>query len=403
MAGLSLCVGLVAAGGWLLGGDEPYRADVSNDRTAPTARAGAAAAAVQDLVRALQAGDAAVAADLAPAADLHAVDLLAAVARNARDLRLEDLSARYVDEVGAVSQDGAWTAAVELTWAVEGFDREPAHAEVLIGFAPEGDGVAVTGLGGGDRISPLWLHERVVVRRTRRALVMAAGEQARQEARAYLQRVRGAIPIVRRVLPQWRPSVVVEVPASAAQLDDTLNVDDGTYGAIAAVTAAADGSVRAGAPVRVFVNPEVTGRLRGAGAQVVISHELVHVATDATTAALDPWLLEGFADYVALRDVDLPLSTTAARASASVRRHGVPDQLPGSAEFATSAPDLEAAYELAWLACVEVADQVGERGLVRIYDRASDGATTAEALASVGLTLDEVVRGWQGRLRELGS
>jgi len=394
---------LVAAGLWLVGGDEPYRADVSHDSTAPTARAGAAASAVQDLVQALQAGDTDAASDLAPAADSTAGDLLASVAGNARDLRLDDLSARYVDEVGAVAQDGSWTAAVDLTWAIQGFDREPASAEVLVAFAPDDDGVAITGLGGGDRISPLWLRERLAVRRTPRALVMAGGEQAEREAHAYLQRVRRALPVVRRVLPKWRPSVVVEVPASAAALDDALNVPDGTYAGIAAVTAGADGSRRAGAPVRVFVNPEVTGRLSGEGAQVVISHELVHVATDATTAVLDPWLLEGFADYVALRDVDLPLSTTAARASASVRRHGVPDHLPGSAEFDTASSDLEAAYELAWLACVEVADQVGEPGLVKVYDEATRGATTAEALASVGLTLDAVLRGWQRRLRELGS
>jgi len=403
VAGLSLCVGLVAAGLWLVGGDEPYRADVSDDPTAPTAQAGAAASAVQDLVQALEAGDPDAASDLAPAADSAAGELLASVAANARELRLDELSARYVDEVGAVAQDGSWTAAVDLTWAIEGFDREPARAEVLVAFAPDNDGVAITGLGGGDRISPLWVRERLAVRRTPRALVMAGGEQADREARAYLQRVRRAIPVVRRVLPRWRPSVVVEVPASAGALDDSLNVPDGTYAGIAAVTAGADGSRRAGAPVRVFVNPEVTGRLRGAGAQVVISHELVHVATDATTAVLDPWLLEGFADYVALRDVDLPLSTTAARARASVRRHGVPDHLPGSAEFDTTATDLEAAYELAWLACVEVVGQVGERGLVRVYDEATQGSTTAAALASVGLTLDAVLRGWQHRLRELDS
>jgi hypothetical protein len=97
------------------------------------------------------------------------------------------------------------------------------------------------------------------------------------------------------------------------------------------------------------------------------------------------------------------MSITAARARASVRRHGVPDHLPGSAEFDTASSDLEAAYELAWLACVEVADQVGERGLVRIYDEATHGATTAQALATVGLTLDDVLRGWQRRLRELGT
>ena len=81
----------------------------------------------------------------------------------------------------------------------------------------------------------------------------------------------------------------------------------------------------------------------------------------------------------------------------------MPDHLPGAAEFDTDATDLEAAYEPAWLACVEVADQVGERGLVRVYDRASGGATTKQALASVGLTADGVLRGWQRRLRELGS
>lgn len=400
MAGLSLCVALIAVGLWQLR-DEPYRADLSDVPLTPTAQAGAAAGVVQDLVRALEAGDDTAAADLA--ADDRAAEQLEAVADNARDLGLHELSARYVDEVGAVASDGSWSAAVDLTWAIEGFDREPARAEVLIAFASIDDGVAITGIGGGDRISPLWLRERLAVRRTPRAVVMAGGEQADRLSRTYLQRVRRAIPVVRRVLPQWRPSVVVEVPGSAGELDDALDVADGTYVGIAAVTAGADGSSRTVAPVRVFVNPEVTGRLRGAGAQVVISHELVHVATDATTTDLDPWLLEGFADYVALRDVDLPLSITAARASASVGRGGVPDRLPGVAEFDTEAADLEAAYELAWLACVEVADQVGERGLVRVYQEAAAGATTRDALSSVGLTSADVVRGWQQRLRRLAS
>lgn len=400
MAGLSLCVGLVAVGLWLVR-DEPYRADLSDAPAAPTALAGAAASSVQDLVRALEAGDADAAAELAPESDPGAGELLAGVADNARELRIRDITARYVDEVGAVAQDGSWSAAVDLSWALEGFDREPAHAEVLIDFAPHGERVAITGLGGVGRISPLWLGGRLAVRRTPQVLVMAAGPQAGRQATTYLQRTRRAIPVVRRVLPQWRPSVVVEVPSSAAQLELALDVPGGTYAGIAAVTAAADGVSRSGAPVRVFVNPEVTGRLRGAGAQVVISHELVHVATEANSAVLDPWLLEGFADYVALRDVELPLSITAARASAIVRREGVPERLPGTAEFDTTSTGLEATYELAWLACVEVADQVGESGLVRVYDKATDGATTAEALASVGLTLDDVVRGWQRRLRGL--
>jgi hypothetical protein len=45
--------------------------------------------------------------------------------------------------------------------------------------------------------------------------------------------------------------------------------------------------------VHVFVNPEVFDRLQPTGAQVVLSHEAVHVATDAARSDVAPWLLEG--------------------------------------------------------------------------------------------------------------
>jgi hypothetical protein len=211
------------------------------------------------------------------------------------------------------------------------------------------------------------------------------------------------ISVVRRVLPAWIPSVVVEIPDSAAELDQTLDVGPGTYGGIAAVTTTVDGSSSPDAPVHVFVNPDVTRRLRPDGAQVVMSHELVHLATGAATSSVDLWLLEGFADYVALRDVDLPLTTTAARAIAQVRQDGVPDGLPGPTDFDTRADGLEAAYELAWLACRVVAEKAGEQALVRLYQAASDGEPTAEALRDVGLSQPELVRAWQRRLQDLAA
>ena len=177
VAGLSLFVGLAVLAGLVLTGQaEPYQADVSVPRP-PTAQAGAAAATVQDLLTALESGDTDGAADQAIATDEDAREQLADAAANARALDLIELSARYVDEVGAVAQDGSWTAAVDLTWAIEGFDREPARAEVLIDFKIDGDRVAIAGLGGGDRITPLWLTQRLTIRRTRSALVMAAGDR----------------------------------------------------------------------------------------------------------------------------------------------------------------------------------------------------------------------------------
>ena len=50
-------------------------------------------------------------------------------------------------------------------------------------------------------------------------------------------------------------------------------------------------------------------------------------------------------------------------------RDGLPRSLPGPAEFDTRATDLEAAYELAWLACDTLAEQVGEQSLLDVYRR----------------------------------
>ena len=215
-------------------------------------------------------------------------------------------------------------------------------------------------------------------------------------------RVMRGVGVVRRVLPSWHSPVVVEVPSSAADLEETLGAEPGTYAGIAAVTATA-GSASDNAPVHVFVNPDVTAGLRRAGAQVVMSHELVHVATDAARGGTEPWLVEGFADYVALRDTRLPDRTTLGRAIAAVRAHGVPVALPAAGDFDTRAQDLQASYEEAWLACRIIAERLGERGLVEVYRRASAPLGSWEgALTRTGLTPRRLLRAWQDRLRSVG-
>jgi hypothetical protein len=129
----------------------------------------------------------------------------------------------------------------------------------------------------------------------------------------------------------------------------------------------------------------------------------VHVATDAAGSPAEPWLLEGFADYVALRDLDLPASTTLGRAIDLARRDGVPRALPTAADFDTRAADLQARYEQAWLACRVVAERLGERGLVEVYDAAAAGTPVARALARAGLPLPELTRAWRTRLQDLAG
>ncbi|MEV7428767.1 hypothetical protein AB0N29_04045 [Nocardioides sp. NPDC092400] len=320
---------------------------------------------------------------------------------NAARLEVRDLDLRYVDRVGR-SEEGV-RAAVSVTWRFAGFDREPARTEVEMTVSA-GDGSAgeavVTDIGGGDGRTPLWLTGPVEVRRTPEVLVVAAPGA---DLAGVTRRAEAAVPVVRRVLDRWRPRLVVEVPSSADGLGDLLGAEDGTYDGVAAVTASPDGSLAPEAPLHVFVNPEVLGTLRPQGAQVVLSHEAAHVATRAPLSGSPLWLLEGFADYVALRDVDLPLSTTAAQVIAQVRDEGLPEALPGPAEFDTGTTHLGASYEAAWLACTVLAERVGAPGLVDLY-RAVERDGLDRALRRVaGWSEADLTRAWQRRLAALAA
>ena len=138
----------------------------------------------------------------------------------------------------------------------------------------------------------------------------------------------------------------MEVPDSAAGLDAMLAAEPGTYANIAAVSATVDGTLTPTSPAHVFVNPDLYRDLGPVGEQVVMTHEATHIATEApTTSGMPLWLLEGFADYVALRDTDLPISRTAGQIIAQVQADGVPASLPGPAEFDATATHLGASYE----------------------------------------------------------
>jgi hypothetical protein len=376
---------------------EPGSVDV------PRASPAAATAALQAFVAGVRAGDEEALADLAPEGDQEARTTLAGIGRNAEPLGLREVSARYVDQVGAVAEDGSWTGIAELTWRFGDHDPGPALADVAVSFVPADDELAITGFdasGRGTR-TPLWLRGELSVNSAPGVLVMVDGSHTDADATA--ERVTRGVDVVNRVLRHWRSPVVVEVPASAADLDETLGVEAGTYASIAAVTTAPGESLDERAPVHVFVNPDVTDGLRRAGAQVVMSHELVHLATDAVRSDMEPWLLEGFADYVALRDVNLPDRVTLGRAIEWVRRNGVPEGLPTAADFDTRSEDLQAQYEMAWLACRVIAERVGERGLIKAYGVAHHGEAPTAVLRRLGLPSGEPIGLWRERLEEIAS
>lgn len=395
-----LVLALVAGG---CSGDESLKPP-----RAPTDDVGQRAEAAQQtldrLVRALQQRSAASAKELAAPG---AATLLTSVAANAGSLDVRQLSFRYIDDGAPLTStqrsefgNRAWIGTVELEYAFGAVDATPSRIETAVVFAPGGGGARIASFGGADERTPLWLADRLSVVRQGSTLVAvaagSAGRYPRLAARAVVQ--------VRRTLPDWHGQLVVEVPRTRAELDAALSADPGEYDDIAAVTTTEDGSLAPGAPVRVFVNPEVFGRLASRGAQVVMSHEATHVATGATFVSMPTWLLEGFADYVALAHAGVPVSLAAGQILARIRKHGLPDRLPTSSDLNPTANGLGATYEEAWLACRFLAQAYGQPRLIAFYRAVSGGTSETQAFRQVlGTSQGEFVRRWRADLGHLAG
>ena len=399
MAGLSsflaAVVGVVL---WLVLDDDPYVAPPPATGAAAI-RSAEAGGVLQELARAVEDGDPEAAAALAGDSDAATASRLGALVENAAAIPLTEVSFRYVDELEDAGASGEWQATVATSWRVAGVAEPPIAVDVRFDFGVDGDRVVVAGVGGAGGTTPVWLSGPLDVRRDDDVVVLAASGADR-----YARLARRAVVVVRRVLPRWDGALVVEVPARAGGVDAALDVGRGTFANVAGVAAAADGSAARGAPVHVFLNPQQMRSLRPQGQQVVVSHEATHVAVAAPGAEMPVWLLEGFADYVALRDVDLPLSTTAAQAIRQVRRQGVPRRLPDEQDFDQESSYFGAAYEASWLACRLLADQVGEDALVRLYRRA-DGAADfeAELERTTGSGFASFTRAWRRLLGDLAA
>jgi len=412
VAGLVVCALLVAVVGVALLRDVPTATipPVPSRAQQPgvTDREGAAADLLFDLTEALRGGSRQEAVALAAPGHEAAARRLGAVYDNVRKLGITALSLRYVDEEpGALSAedeadlgDRGFVAQVEVRWRISRFDREVSTLEVPFTLQLTARAARFVSAGSvTDARSPLWLLEPLAVGLSRDALVMAVRPA---DVDRYLVLADRARRDVRDVLPQWRGRVVVEVPRSPATLASMLGAEEGTYDAIAAVTSTVDGSVDPGSPVHIYINPDVFATLGENGAQIVVSHEATHLATDAAVAATPMWLLEGFADYVALSGVELPVSVAASQILTEVRRDGPPRALPGPGEFDPAEKALGKTYEAAWLACRFLAEEYGEQQLIAFYRAAKDETSTQHAFRDVlGTTQAEFTAGWRRYLRRL--
>jgi hypothetical protein len=197
-----------------------------------------------------------------------------------------------------------------------------------------------------------------------------------------------AVPAVSAVWgPDWPRYVVAIVPDSQAELAANSGTSASTDDLAAlAVNDGTDPLTNHTRGPRLVVTPDQLSRLTATGRQIVLRHEIAHLASfDATTEATPVWLREGFAEYVANLSTGQSVGAAAAELRAAVRAGHVPTTLPADGQFSATATQAAQAYEEAWLACRLIAARAGQAALVRFYRTVGSQLEIESAAAATGV------------------
>ena len=302
-------------------------------------------------------------------------DNLAAVPLGSWSYRLEAAHETLMPPgVATAYGDAVWAPRVRLRFQLAGYDAAPTNQDQRYLFVRYGhrwylgdDGLDPARDTGTGTVRNLWDFGRVTAIRDESVLVLGHPGSESLMRSAY-QIAREAIAAVTQVWGTgWSRRVVVLVPRDSDELGQLIE-ERGDLSGMAAFTSA--DVPTAGPPVgkRVVVNPDAFGQLAPSGRQVVLTHEITHVASrDVTSRATPYWLVEGFADYVAYRATGASARQAARELARDVKHGDLPDRLPEWSDFEPGNPRLAQAYQEAWLACRLIAERYGAATLVRLY------------------------------------
>lgn len=312
------------------------------------------------------------------------------------------LAAERLEALG----ESAWVARVVLVYRLADADLADVRREQYLTLVDRGGQWLVADDTDGGSSPDLWDLGPVGVVRGERSLVLGTADLAM--LKRYARETDDAAQHVDDVWgSEWPRTVVVMVPKSQAEMARLLlRSDEAGLDQIAAVTTGEIGLDKAGTSAdRVIANPSGFAQLGDLGRQVVLTHEITHVATRATTTQDVPiWLSEGFADYVAYADTGISRAVIAQDVLDRVRAGQPPTALPQAADFDPARGQIAPAYSGAWLAAELISRRWGQEALVTFYRTVASG-TAVDAAFSQVLGTDQAgfEREWLAYLQELAS
>jgi hypothetical protein len=309
-----------------------------------------------------------------------------------------------------------WVPPVQLEYGLRGIDASPTQRPQVLTFVRRGSTWYLAA--DTDPVSDgthtwrgMWDFGPVRIRRGGSSLVLAHPRNA-DRLDTFAAGADAAVPRVNAVWgATWSRQVAVLIPDDNAELVALVGPQFASS-RIAAVSIAdvADVTTARALGQRIVVNPANLDRLGASGRQIVLTHEITHIASRAATGDKMPtWLVEGFADFVGYRDSGLPTSVIGQEVGTAVRARTWPGRLPADSDFRGDSPRLSLAYEEGWFACRLIASRIGLAGLVAFYREVGAntgggaGAVDAALRRSLHMSTAQFIQQWRQAVRsELG-
>lgn len=344
---------------------------------------------------------------IAAAGSSNAARTFARDAWSAREaLGARDVGLRYITGGDVADRaDGSTQADVEVSWmagGASGLAEELRTATAKFRLDPQPDGTfAVRSVKAGAGSLPIWLAGKVEVQKQADTVVITVDGGVAGQIESMTARARAAVD---DVLPDVSRNVVVVSPHTQDQMAQLVGRKVADVNQIAAVTTNLDGSNGSAGGIVIVLNPAVFSTMDERAAQVVLTHEATHLLTSAVGTSAETWVVEGFADFVALHDDDASLSLSAGQVLTEVKADKTPKRLPTTADFASSGHGLGASYEAAWMIFRMLAEAHSDADIVAFYEDVLGGSKLNQALEKAfGLSVDQLTADWRRYLVKSAS
>ena len=288
-------------------------------------------------------------------ARMRAVPFSAYAYRLASDLRSRPtLKRRY-----AAAQ--VYQAQVQASYRFKDQDTSPVLARHSFTFVRTGAGWRIAGPG--DRRQQarddveIWDGGPVRTLRSARTLIVHHPGQEQLAGRLLGAADRAYAQVGAAWTGRWERKAVILVPRDQAEAERLVGARDLTR-----VAAVASSSVESGAAERVLgnrivVNTSNVTRYNELSLQILVTHEMTHVATRTLGPGVPLLLVEGFADWAALRPVGFSIGSTRPALNQRVDSGRFDGLLPADSEF--RGRDAAVAYDEGSAFCLWVADTFG--------------------------------------------